>query len=346
MRERLSSLRTLSRRAIRVSGLPDIVPDLSQTVDRLAVLADPTRVRLLALLVEAELTVAELTRITDLPQPRVSTHLRRLREAGLVRDRREGGSSFYALDDGMDAAARELWTVLRRQLDDDQLDRDGQRREAALAARAAKLRWPDTVAGQMERHYSPGRTWEATARGLLGFLELGSVLDIGSGDGVNAELIAPVARHVTCLDLSERVIAAARTRLEPVGNVDFHVGDMHDLPFAAASFDAALLLNVLTYTQRPQLVIHEAARMLRPGGALALVTLAEHEHATIARGYDHLSLGFAPEALTAMLSAAGLEVERGLVRCRERRKPYFEILAAFARRPAAPSPSTSSEPSP
>ncbi len=313
------------------------MPDLNQTVDLLGVLADPTRVRLLALLADCELTVAELTRITDLPQSRVSTHLRKLKDAGLVRDRRDGGSSFYGLDEGMSEEAAELWTVLCSRLSDEQLEQDKRRRDAALAARSSRPGWPDEVAGQMERHYSPGRTWEATARGLLGFLSLGTVLDIGSGDGVIAELLAPRSRHVTCLDLSPRVIEAAQVRLAHVSNVDFRIGDMHDLPFADASFEAVLLMNALSYSDRPQLAIAEAARVLEPGGSLALVTLAAHEHRTIAAAYDHVNLGFEPEQLSTMLRAAGLEVRSCEPSSRERRKPYFQVITAFAHRPRATS---------
>jgi len=313
--------------------------DLSKTIDLLAVFADPTRVRLLSLLDGAELSVAELTRVTDLPQSRVSTHLRKLKDAGMVRDRREGNSSFYGLDqERAGESARALWKLVSGRLDDDQLDKDRRRREAALAARETKLRWPDEVAGQMERHYSPGRTWEATTRGLLGFLSLGEVLDIGSGDGVNAELLAPRARHVTCLDLSERVLAAARHRLERFANVDFRRGDMHDLPFESGRFDAVLLLHVLTYAKRPPLVIREAARVLRPGGAIAAVTLVAHEHRKIARAYDHVNLGFVRDEVETMLRDAGLEVEQCAPSSRERRKPYFQILTAFAHKsPSAPS---------
>lgn len=310
------------------------MPDLPQTVDLLSVLADPTRVRLLSLLDDTELSVAELTRITDLPQSRVSTHLRKLKDAALVRDRRDGSSSYYGLDDAnMNDSARELWGVIQGRLDDEQLAQDRKRREAALAARETSLRWPDEVAGQMERHYSPGRTWEATARGLLGFLRLGEVLDVGSGDGVNAELLAPRSKRVTCLDLSERVIAAARQRLERFSNVDFFVGDMHALPFGDQSFDAVLLLHTLTYSRRPKQAIAEAARVLRPGGAVAVVTLVEHEHDTIARAYDHVNQGFSAASLGSMLRAAGLQIEQCEPSSRERRKPYFQVLTAFAHKP-------------
>nr|WP_217910072.1 metalloregulator ArsR/SmtB family transcription factor [Pseudenhygromyxa sp. WMMC2535] len=308
---------------------------MSQTVDLLSVFADPTRVRLLCVLGEAELSVAELTRITDLPQSRVSTHLRKLKDAKLVRDRRDGSSSFYSVArEDMGKAARELWQLVEGRLDDALLEQDRRRREAALAARETTLRWPDEVAGQMERHYSPGRTWEATARGLLGFMRLGEVLDLGSGDGVNAELLAPRAQNLTCLDISERVIAAARRRLERFANVDFRVGDMHDLPFMAGRFDAVLMLHALTYSRRPALAVAEAARVLRPGGALALVTLAAHDHAKIAAAYDHVNSGFTPAELETMLGAAGLLVEQCEVSSRERRKPYFQVLTAFCRKPS------------
>ena len=314
------------------------MPDLTQTVDLLSVLADPTRVRLLSLLESAELSVAEITQITDLAQSRVSTHLRKLKDASLVRDRREGGSSFYGLDDAMAKPTRELWRLVHGRLDDDVLAQDRRRRDATLAARETKLRWPDEVAGSMERHYSPGRTWEATTRGLLGFLTLGEVLDVGSGDGVNAELLAPRAARICCLDLSERVIAAAQRRLERFDNVDFRVGDMHELPFPDARFDAVLLLHALTYSQRPQRAIAEAARVLRPGGAMTVVTLVTHEHRTIAAAYDHVNLGFTPEQIASMLAAAELDVEQCAPSSRERRKPYFQVLTAFARKPQPTSP--------
>jgi ArsR family transcriptional regulator len=108
---------------------------------------------------------------------------------------------------------------------------------------------------------------------------------------------------------------------------------MHALPFPADSFDAVLLLHALTYSDRPQRAVSEAARVLRPGGALAVVTLAEHEHDKIAQAYDHVNLGFAAERLGAMLRAAKLSVSQCEPSSRERRKPYFQVLTAFATKP-------------
>src|SRR5262245_220722 len=188
---------------------------LPATLDAFHLLGDPTRVRLLALLAERELSVAELTQITELGQSRVSTHLGRLRDAGVLRDRRDGASVRYALrEGGWPAEVERAWAVLTRDLDDPVLEADRRRCEALLRARHRGAQWADAVAGEMERHYSPGRTWEALARGILGLVELGDVLDAGSGDGAVAQLLAGTARTLTCLDRNPRMAAAARARLK------------------------------------------------------------------------------------------------------------------------------------
>jgi ArsR family transcriptional regulator len=307
--------------------------DLAATVDLLHTLGDTTRVRLMCLLAGPELSVAELTQITDLPQSSVSTHLRRLRGDGLLVDRRVGSSTYYAVDAAMSASARRVWTLLREQLADDVVSADARRRDAVVRARGSREGWADRVAGEMERHYSPGRTWEATARGLLGLMHLGDVLDVGSGDGVTAELLAPRARSYACVDRSEKVIRAAAHRLERRDNVSFHVADMRALPFADESFDQVLMFNVLTCVPDPGAALAEAARVLRRGGDLAVVTLDAHEHAEVATAWDHALTGLAPERLRGLARAAGLRVGACEVTSRERKKPYFRVVSAFATRP-------------
>src|SRR5690606_35859995 len=188
----------------------EIFMDLEDWSVRLKVFADATRVRLLALLELEELTVAELSSITRLAQPRVSTHLAKPKDAGLVRDRRAGVSAYYRFDeDELDPAQRALSQTLSTGSDDQLLRQDAERLPGVLASRAAGQNWADSVAGDMERHYSPGRTWEALARSALPLLETGDVLDIASGDGVLAELLAPHSRRYVCIDTSARVVAAA-----------------------------------------------------------------------------------------------------------------------------------------
>jgi ArsR family transcriptional regulator len=306
--------------------------NIEGTVSMLQTFADATRVRLLGLLADGELTVAELTSITELSQSRVSTHLGRLKESGLLRDRRVGTSTYYALrEDTMPDEARSLWRLIHGVVGDSVIEGDRKRKKALLRERTGS--WPDAVAGEMERHYSPGRTWDATARGLLGIARFGDVLDVGGGDGAVTELYVSRSKSVTIFDRSERMLEAARERLSGHPNVTFSLGDMHALPFAEASFDEVLLLNVLTYSEQPALAITEAARVLRPGGRLAIVTLAEHEHEEVTAAYGHVLRGFAPRTLRGLVARSGLEVELCEVTSRERRKPYFEVLSAFAHRP-------------
>ncbi len=308
--------------------------DLSQTSLLLRLLADPTRMRLLALLEQEELTVAEIAAVLHLAQPRVSTHLAKLREAGLVRDRRAGVSVYYRTDSGRAPQRDALLAGLRDGLDDSLLADDRERLPQVLATRGGAGAWADSVAGDMERHYSPGRTWETLARALLQLLDTGAVLDIASGDGVLAELLAPHAQRVVCVDASAKVVGAARSRLQTQRNVEVRLGDMHALDLPDAGFDLVLMLHALTYSAQPARALAEAARVLRPGGQLLLTTLARHEHRAAVVPYDHVNLGFRREDLLGHARQAGLEVLACQRLSRERRAPHFEVLSLLARKPA------------
>lgn len=307
------------------------MPALQTTTELMKLLGDPTRIRLMHLLAHDEMTVAELTGVTQLGQSRVSTHLGRLRDAGLVRDRRVGTSCFYGLNaHGMTPQASALWKAAIESIRDEVLEQDRLRAEKVLHAREAGRSWADAVAGQMERHYSPGRTWEATTRGLVGLSRLGHVLDVASGDGALAALVAPRASRVTCLDVSPKVVEAGKRRLAHLAHADFVQGDMQALPFDDHAFDAVMLMNCLTYAEAPALVFSEAARVLRPDGVLTGVTLKTHGSGRAVEAYGHVNRGFAPDALSALLTAAGLRVQRCEVTSREQRKPYFEIITFHA----------------
>ena len=213
---------------------------LERTANLFHLFGDPTRLRLVALLARHELTVAELMAVTELAQSRVSTHLGKLREAGVLRDRRNGASTVYALNEAaMPAEARKVWRLLEQEVADELLEADLRRCDALVRARERRAAWPDAIAGQMERHYSPGRTWEATARAFLGLVRLGDVLDAGSGDGTIAQLLAPRARSLTCLDRSEKMLSAARTRLAGTANVRFLLADLQAIPVPDARFSSS-----------------------------------------------------------------------------------------------------------
>ena len=299
----------------------------------LKVLADPTRVRLLALLEREELTVAELSAVTRLAQPRVSTHLAKLKDAHLVRDRRAGVSAYYRFnEDHLEHAERSLWNALRAGTDDPLLRQDAERLTAVLATRATDLNWADSVAGDMERHYSPGRTWEALARAALPMLAPGEVLDVASGDGVLAELLAPHARRYVCIDSSTKVVLAASERLRKLPHVEVLEGDMQALPFDKPQFDLVLLMHALTYADKPALAVLEAARVLRRGGQLLATCLARHEHRSAVVPYGHVNLGFTEKELRKFAARAELSVQVCEVVTQEKRPPHFEVLTLLARK--------------
>jgi ArsR family transcriptional regulator len=308
---------------------------LEESMTVLRALGDPTRVRLLAALDGEELTVAELQHVLDVPQSRVSTHLARLKEAGLALDRIDGPHRYYRRADGaMPPVARATWEAVAVPLADDaQLEKDRQRRASVLAARRGPS-WIDRVAGSLDRHYSPGRTWESLARALALTADLGEVADLGAGDGAIAELLAPAAKRIVGVDASERMIEAGRDRLKRahLSHVSLVLGDMHAPPLAGESFDFVLLQQSLQYAQKPQVVLEQAARLLRRGGRVLVVTLAAHKHEEVRATYGHVHLGFAKPQLQRWLRAAGLEVIHIGSAGRERRPPQFEALAALARK--------------
>lgn len=278
------------------------------------------------------MTVAELARITRLAQPRVSTHLARLREAGLVADRREGVSVYYrSMTGDQSCALSQFWRQLRAQLDDPQVEADAGRLPDVMAERASGKHWPDAVAGDMERHYSPGRTWEATARAIVQLVSPGRVLDIASGDGVIGELLHSRAESIDCIDVSPRVVEAGQKRVAEFDNVRFHQGDMHALPFDDNSFDTVLLLHALTYSKTPGRVIAEAARVVSSGGRLIAATLARHRHTAQVEAYGHVNRGFAPDQLAELVSATGLAIEFCETTSVEKKPPNFEIITLLAR---------------
>ncbi|NKF23363.1 metalloregulator ArsR/SmtB family transcription factor [Solimonas marina] len=302
---------------------------LEQSTALCSLLSDISRQRLLLLLERHELSVAELTDITDLAQSRVSTHLARLKRAGLVQDKRAGNAAFYSATEH-DGEAAAFWKLLRGTVDDTQARVDRERAEQLIARRKHGQTWAESVAGRMELYYSPGRTWEATARALFGLLSLGEVVDLASGDGVLAELVAERAQRVTCVDASSTVISAARKRLQRLSNVEFVEADMHAVPLPDAAYDHVFLMHALVYTKEPKAALQETARLLRPGGKLIVAALAEHTHEEAMRAYDHVNLGISPERLRKLLSACGYRVESCRVSSHEPRPPYFGVITAIA----------------
>jgi len=302
--------------------------NLAQHVDTLNLLGDENRIRLCVLLRQRELCVNDLVKVTGVAQSRVSTHLGRLREAGFVRDRRQGAQSFYALaTDNLPSPARLILEEAAGS-DDPTLDGDQRRLLELDAERRGGL--PDSAVVEIEREYSPGRTWHSLAVGVSALLKLGDVLDAGSGDGAAASSLAPYCRSLTCIDTNPRMIEAARERLARHPHVRAQVADLHELPFPAASFDAVLMFHTLTYAERPSRALAECARVLRPDGRLVLLCLNKHRQLEVTARYGERHPGFSPGAVRGLLSRAGLTVLSSEVACREVRKPHLEVVLAIA----------------
>lgn len=311
---------------------------LAGYIDTLTLLGDESRMRLCALLRDRELCVTDLVRVTGIAQSRVSTHLGRLREAGLVRDRRKGAQSFYGLvEDALPGVVRTCLDEVAGS-GDPTLDGDQTRLRELEAERLGKV--PEHLVDELDRDYSPGRTWRSLTVGISALLRLGDVLDVGSGDGAAAAVIAPHCRSLTCIDTNARLIEAASERLCRQGNVRAQVADAHALPFAEASFDSVLMFHTLTYAEEPARVLAECARVLRPGGRLVLLCLDEHRQAEVTARYGERHPGFSPRAVRALLTGAGLSVASSEVASRELKKPHLQVVLAVADKPH-PTPHTS-----
>lgn len=301
--------------------------------DLFAVLGDPTRLRMACVLGQHELSVAELTELLGLAQSRVSTQLARLRAAGVLEDRRAGTSTFSSVhEERLPPELQGALALARRSLDPKALEGDLARAAALVKRRDEGKSWPDAVAGRMEKHYSPGRTWESMALAFLQLAELGDVLDAGSGDGTVASFVAPIAKSLTCVDRSERMAEAARERLGKRARVI--VGDVEALPLPDAAFDTVLLMHVLASVRDPELALREAARVLRRGGRVLVVTLDKHEHLDAVAPYGHIHPGFRPKRVAQLLEKAGLEVVHSGVTSRERREPFFSVVTALGQKRA------------
>lgn len=300
---------------------------LSRYVETLALLGDESRLRLCALLAERELCVTDLVRVTGIAQSRVSTHLGRMRDAGLLRDRRNGAQTFYGLaKDGLSGPVREVLDEAIRATDPTLLS--DKKRLAELEAERRDGR-PESAGSELERDYSPGRTWQSLALGTAAFLRLGDVLDVGSGDGAAASVLAPYCRSLTCVDIDARAIELAKERLGKHDHVRAEVADVHALPFRAAAFDEVLVFHTLTYAEQPSQALAECARVLRPGGRLVVLCLDRHEQQHVTARYGERHAGFSPRKIRGLLGSAGLTVNSAEVACREAKKPHLQVVLAI-----------------
>lgn len=279
--------------------------------DRLSALADPTRSRLLLVLERHELTVGEACAVLQLPQSTVSRHLKALGDEGWVASRAEGTSRRYRMAaDRLDGTARGLWRLVREPAAAlPAAAHDAERLRAVLAGRTTQSRrFFSTAAGQWDRLRGELFGHRADLLGLLGLLdETWTVGDLGCGTGQMAASLAPFVGRVVAVDSSAAMLAAARTRLGGLANVEVREGELERLPLADGELDAAVAFLVLHYVAEPGDALAEAARALRPGGRLLVVDMAPHDRDDYRATMGHVWPGFGADALAAWTAAAGLD---------------------------------------
>jgi ArsR family transcriptional regulator len=289
-------------------------PAESAIFDDLTALSDATRSRMLLLLERHELTVSELCAILQLPQSTVSRHLKTLADADWVSSRRDGTSRYYTLAiDERNASTRRLWSVLREQVAHSLgADQDARRLKGVLARRQAKSEeFFASAAGQWDRLRQELFGRASALHALPAFLDRNwTIGDLGCGTGETAAAVAPFVTRVIAVDRSGDMLHAARRRLRDQPNVDVRRGELEALPIDDRDLDAAIVMLVLHHTPDPAAALREAARVLRPGGALLLCDMLPHDREEYKQQMGHVWLGFSTEKIDRLLAGSGFEKVR------------------------------------
>jgi ArsR family transcriptional regulator len=307
---------------------------MPDTLKSLRALADPTRLRIMALLEKDELSVNEIQQVTRMGQSRISTHLRPLQEAGLIQYRREGKRTFYKLNPQASASGKEfidLATRGARELTEYAGDQINLKRIVRRRQEQAQLYF-DQVAGRFDRSYGPGRSWQAFGQLLLRAIPPLVVADLGSGEGLLSQLLARRAKRVIAVDNSERIVAFGAKKAKKMGlkNLEFRLGNLEEPPIDPASVDLAVLSQALHHAKEPARAIQSAHRLLKPGGQVMILDLLEHQFEKARELYGDTWLGFAESDLQRWLEAAGFKKIEITVVAREEEPPNFQTVLATA----------------
>lgn len=288
---------------------------LDSMVDVLKAVAEPSRLRILALLVRGDLTVSDLTTILGQSQPRVSRHLKLLGEADLIDRYQEGAWAYFRLADNV--ISHNLVRGLLNAIDgsDALVERDRERLVQVKTSRQEKAAaYFSANAGSWDEirklHVSESAVESALLK-IVGEKPFQSMLDIGTGTGRLLELFAPLYARGLGIDINRDMLAVARANLDlaSIDNAQVRQGDVYALPVERENFDLVTIHQVLHFLDDPQAAIREGARALRPNGRLLIVDFAPHRFEFLREDHAHLRLGFSDEQIVAWLKDAGLEPE-------------------------------------
>ncbi len=306
-------------------------------VKSLRALADSTRLRILRLLQQEDLSVAELQDILAMGQSRISTHLAQLKQAGLVQDRRSGKRVIYGIQTGLieelhlsgflRAASRE---VPEAAADDAALNFVLEKRRQTVRA------YFDQLAGRFGRAYLPGRSWRSLTEALLALMPPLVIADLGAGEGTLSLLLAQRAKKVIAVDYSSKMVAygTGLARKNGVENLEFREGEIERPPIDPASIDLALLSQALHHAEHPETAVAAAFDILKPGGRILILDLLRHSFEEARSLYQDVWLGFSELELRTLLTDAGFENTETSVVDREKNHPHFRTVMAIAWKPA------------
>jgi len=308
---------------------------MTSILKSLRLMSDPSRARIVLLLEQEELSVAELQEILGMGQSTLSTHLAQLKQAGIVEDRRTGKNILYRLKrrgGGEQKVFEQLMGVLRQASEQvPEADQDQEALRLVRLKRRDKMRaYFDELAGKFGRQYVPGRSWEGLAETLLMLLPPMVIADLGAGEGTVAQLLARRAREVIAVDNSDKMVefGAELARKHGVRNLHYRKGDLESLPIEDASVDVAFFSQSLHHAQHPERAVAEAFRILKPGGRIVVLDLVKHNFEEARELYADLWLGFTQVELQRLLRRAGFRSPTTSVVHREPKAPHFETVLA------------------
>jgi len=310
--------------------------DVRQASALYRLLGDEARLRLLRVLSGERLNVTELTGVLGLAQSGVSRHLGLLKDAGLVKEERDGGFSYYRAA-ALPGDGAPLTAVLQAQFaasaGDPAVRADAARLQEVLRLRKENFdahAGPDT---RDARQLVPGRSWAAWSRALGLLMPRVKVADLGCGEGYLTIEAARWASRVVAVDRSETVLTRAKAlaRRRRVSNVIWKKGELEKLPMRDASVDIAMLSQALHHARDPLHAVAEAARVTTPGGRVLLLDLRAHEEEWVRAKLGDRRLGFADEELRRMLAAAGLVDVKVGIGARKAGDPFTVLIACGTR---------------
>jgi len=299
----------------------------------LQVLSDPTRLRMLRLLGQQELSVAELQEILEMGQSRISSHIGLLRRNNLVADRKDGKRTYYALDLDASSQAEFIRLALSGESEEEFWETD----QSALGRiidrrRRESERYFDEVAERLGKNYVPGRTWEAIGHFLFRLVPAITIVDLGAGEGIISQLLAGRAKKVICVDSSRSMVRLGTELAKRKGllNLEYKLGDLEKVPLPDGSVDLALMSQSLHHAPHPEIALAEAHRVLKPGGQLIVIDLKKHNFEKARELYGDHWLGFGENELYRLIEDTGFRTPKVEVVAKEKKKPFFETLLAYA----------------